>query len=127
MQLRAEIGVNLSDHREELELSKEQCQRLLKQNGALLEQLSDLEDEMEARFGGFSGLSGMLGREGAVGRAASASASAGAGTGGVGAGVSDSKAAALQIKKLSTQLSTADAKTDDLNNEVFVTAYLYQL
>ncbi len=63
MQLRAEIDVSFSDHRDELEISKEQCQRLLKQNGALLEQLADLESEMEARFGGFSGITGALQKE----------------------------------------------------------------
>jgi hypothetical protein len=110
MQLRAEIDVNFSDHRDELELSKEQCQRLLKQNGALLEQLSDLEAEMESRFGGFSGISSMVAKEGRV------STANGSGESG----------AAAQVKKLTAQLASSDAKALELDNEVslcFIACY----
>ena len=104
MQLRAEVDVSLSDRREELEISKDQCQRLLKQNGALLEQLADLEAEMEARFGGFAGISGMLQKEEAKSTASSTD--------------KEKVLSSAAVKSLASQLTAADAKIAELSSEL---------
>lgn len=53
MQLRSESTIALEDQKAEFETVQDHCQRLLKQNSTLLEQVAELEQEIESNYGRF--------------------------------------------------------------------------